>query len=93
MVIVMKLPFLLGALLRMRPHTNHAPPNAGFLLSGYPRQCGSPGQRDRAAQPDGGLTVWPWGVDWVGPVLMAHRNGVADPNSVQLRTPQLVRVP
>ena len=25
-----------------QPHTNHAPPIAGFLLSGHPRQCGSP---------------------------------------------------
>jgi len=49
--------------------------------------------RDRTAQPDIGLSFWPGAIDWVGSVLMAHRNGGADPNSAQLRTPQLVRVP
>ena len=29
----MKIPILLGSLLRMRPHTNHTPPSAGFFIA------------------------------------------------------------
>ena len=67
-----------------------------FVVAGFQAdQLDQPveGQRDRAAQPDVGIRLGAWAVDGMGPVLMAHRNEDADPNSAKLRIPQLVRVP